>query len=360
MSTGVKDYLRMLVDKKGSDMFFRMGGTVHFRINGQVLAVSDEVITMEDTDKAIKELLSDEMMKFFKQNMDLDFAFYLPDIDHRFRVSIFMQRNWPSIVVRNIPPVIETMESLNLPADVLKRLAHESRGMILLTGTMGSGKSTTIASMIEHINMTAHKHILTIEEPIEVTFKDKESIINQRELGKDVGSYPIALRAFTLQSPDVIYIGNIRDYETMSAALTAAETGVLVLSTLHTVNASRTVERIINFFPPHQHQQARTQLSSLLKGVISQRLVPLKDGSGRVPACEVMLLSPTISRLMREGKSWEMTQYIEDGAVFGMQSFNQSLMKLIKDGKITEEDALIFTDNKDEFMLTLKGIKKSL
>ena len=360
MSMGIKDYLKMLVERNGSDMFFRMGGTVHMRINGQVLAVSDQLISMEDTDRALKDLLTDDMMKFFKQNLDVDFAFYLPDIDHRFRVSIFMQRNWPSIVVRNIPPVIETMESLSLPSDVLKKLAHETRGMILLTGTMGSGKSTTIASMIEHINMTLHKHILTIEEPIEVTFKDKESIINQRELGKDVASYPVALRAFTLQSPDVIYIGNIRDYETMSAALTAAETGVLVLSTLHTVNASRTVERIVNFFPPHQHQQARTQLSSLLKGVISQRLIPLKDGSGRVPACEVMLLSPTISRLMREGKSWEMTQYIEEGAVFGMQSFNQSLMKLIRDGKITEEEAMTFTDNKDEFMLTIKGIKKNM
>jgi twitching motility protein PilT len=198
-----------------------------------------------------------------------------------------------------------------------------------------------------------------VEEPIEYTFKDKKSLINQRELGLDVSSYSIALKAFTLQSPDVIFIGNIRDYDTMQAAITAAETGVLVLSTLHTVNASQSVERIINFFPPHQHQEIRNQLASILKGVISLRLIPTRSTSGRVPAYEAMLLSPTISRLIREGKVSEMQQYIEDGEVFGMCSFNQSLMKLVKAGKISEEEAASFADNRDEFMLTLKGIRRA-
>jgi twitching motility protein PilT len=223
---------------------------------------------------------------------------------------------------------------------------------------MGSGKSTTIASMIEYINNNYNKHILTVEEPIEFTFKDKKSLINQRELGLDVASYAVALRSFTLQSPDVIFIGNIRDYDTMQAAITAAETGVLVLSTLHTVNASQSVERIINFFPPHQHQEVRNQLSSILKGVISLRLIPMKNSSGRVPAYETMLLTPTISRLIREGKVSEMPQYIEDGEVFGMCSFNQSLIKLVKDGLVTEEEAASFADNRDEFILTLKGIRR--
>ncbi|TAM38032.1 type IV pili twitching motility protein PilT, partial [bacterium] len=217
----------------------------------------------------------------------------------------------------------------------------------------------TLASMIEHINNNAKKHILTAEEPIEFTFEDKLSIINQRELGIDVSSYPTALRAFTLQSPDVIFIGNIRDYETVSSAIAAAETGVLVLSTLHTINASQTVERLINLFPPHQHQEVRNQLATLLKGVISLRLVPTKDGTGRVPACEVMVLTPTISRLIREGKIWEIPQFIEEGALFGMQSFNQSLVKLVRGGKITEEEAALASDNRDEFTLALKGIKKS-
>jgi twitching motility protein PilT len=223
---------------------------------------------------------------------------------------------------------------------------------------MGSGKSTTLASMIEYINNNSNKHILTVEEPIEFTFEDKKSIINQRDLGLDVSSYPSALRAFTLQSPDVIFIGNIRNYDTMSAAMTAAETGVLVLSTLHTINASQSVERILNFFPPYQHNEIRIRLSYLLKGVISQRLVPLKEGPGRLPACEVMLLTPTISRLIREGKDWEMQQFLEDGEIFGMQSFSQALIKLVKSGKITEEEAMNFADNKEEFVMSLRGMRK--
>jgi twitching motility protein PilT len=224
---------------------------------------------------------------------------------------------------------------------------------------MGSGKSTTIASMIEYINVNTKKHILTIEDPIEFVFKDKESLINQREVSIDVISYNNALRAFTLQAPDVLFISTIRDLETMSSALTAAETGVLVLSTLHTINAAQSVERIINFFPPHQHQEVRNQLATLLKGVISLRLVPLKDGEGRIPAYETMLLTPTISRLIRENKVWELARFIEDGNIFGMQSFNQSLIKLVKAGKISEEVAGEFSDNKDEFILSLKGIKRS-
>jgi twitching motility protein PilT len=197
-----------------------------------------------------------------------------------------------------------------------------------------------------------------VEEPIEFTFKDKNSLINQRDLGIDVASYAVALRSFTLQSPDVLFIGNIRDVVTMSAAITAAETGVLVLSTLHTINASQTIERIVNFFPPHQHQQVRSQLSYLLKGVISLRLVPFKDKPGRIPAYEIMLLTPTISRLIREGKTWEVSQFLEDGNVFGMQSFNQSLVKLVQQGHISEEEGVNFSDSREEFILALKGIKK--
>jgi twitching motility protein PilT len=279
----------------------------------------------------------------------------MPEFDCRFRVSIFMQRNWPALVVRCIRSKAQTFEDLALPAEALTKLAMEKRGLVLLTGSAGSGKSTTIASMIEYINTNSCKHILTVEEPIEFTFKDKKSIINQRELGPDVSSYAVALRSFTLQSPDVIYIGNIRDEATMSAALTAAETGVLVLSTLHTINASQSVERIINFFPPHQHPQIRLQLSSLLKGVISLRLLPHKSKVGRVPASEVMLVTPTVSRLIRENTLWEIARTIDDGGVYGMHSFNQSLLKLVKQGKISEETALAFADSRDELGLILKS-----
>lgn len=354
----IKRYLKLMLEKNASDMFYRAGANVRMRIDGKVVSVDDRIINLDEVNDSVKDLTSNELRDFFQRNLDVDFGMYIPELNHRFRISIFMQRNWPSLVIRNIRSDVQTFEALNLPAKVLQELAMETRGLILLTGSAGSGKSTTIASMIEYINVNSNKHILTIEEPIEFTFKDKNSIINQRELNRDVSSYAIALRAFALQSPDVIFIGNIRDYETMSSALTAAETGVLVLSTLHTVNAAQSVERIINFFPPHQHTEIRTQLSSLLKGVISLRLLPLKGGPGRIPAYEAMLLTPTISRLIREGKVWEVTPFIEDGTIFGMQSFNQSLVKLVREGKVTEEVAASYSDNKDEFILALKGIKK--
>jgi len=354
----IVDYLKMMVEREASDLFFRAGTTVRLRLNGQVLPVTETMVSIDDIEMALQKLLSEEARELFRKAKDIDFAYFEPGMKRRFRVSIFMQRNWPSIVVRNIPPVSKTLEELNVPAEILKKLSMERRGIVLLTGTMGSGKSTTIASMVEYINNNAYKHIFTLEEPIEFTFTDKKSLINQRELNKDVSSYPAALRAFTLQSPDVIYIGNIRDLETMQAALTVAETGVLVLSTLHTVNAPQTVERMINFFPPHQHQQIRTQLSFLLKGVISLRLIPVKDGLSRVPAAEVMTLTPTIGRLIREGKIWEITKFLEESEMFGMVSFNQSLSRLVKNGIVTEADAMEYADSKDELILALRGIKK--
>lgn len=355
----IKKLMQEMIDRNASDLFYRAGGIARLRIDGRIIPLDGEALSVEDVMLAAEELTNAKQREAFKSNLDVDFAVYLDEFNRRFRVSIFMQRNWPSIVIRNVRNSISSFEELNLPAEILKKLSLETRGLVLLTGSMGSGKSTTIASMVEYINNNARKHVLTAEEPIEFTFKDKQSIINQRELGIDVASYAASLRAFALQSPDVLFIGNIRDYDTVSSAMAAAETGVLVLSTLHTINASQTVERLINFFPPHQHQEVRNQLSTLLKGIISLRLVPIKDGAGRIPAYEVMLLTPTISRLIREGKIWEIPQFIDDGAIFGMQSFNQSLVKLVQEGKITEEEAAAAADNRDEFMLAFKGIKKS-
>jgi pilus retraction protein PilT len=354
----IKTLFKMMVERNASDLFYRAGGAPRMRIDGKVVSVGDKTLNTQDLVKATEDLTTPEQREKFKNTLDVDFAIYVEELDRRFRVNIFMQRNHPSIIIRNVNSKTQSFEELNLPAAIFERLSLESRGLVLLTGSMGSGKSTTIASMIEYININCNKHILTVEEPIEFTFKDKKSIINQRELGADVSSYAVALRAFTLQSPDVIFISNIRDQETMLAALTAAETGVLVLSTIHSVNASQSVERIINFFPPHQQQEKKNQLSYLLKGIISLRLVPLKNSVGRIPAYEIMLLTPTISRLIREGKVWEIPQFIEEGAVFGMQSFNQCLVKLVKEGKINEQEAMDFVDNRDEFNLALKGIKK--
>ncbi len=355
----IKKLLQAMVDKDASDLFFRVGGLPCLRIDGKIVAMDTKVLSIEDVIFAMEQLANAKQCETFRNKLDVDFAVYLAEFNRRFRVSIFTQRNWPSIVIRSVRNSIVSFEELNLPAEILKKLALETRGLVLLTGSMGSGKSTTIASMVEYININARKHILTVEEPIEYTFEDKQSIINQRELGIDVSSYPVALRAFTLQSPDVMFIGNIRDYDTVSSAMAAAETGVLVLSTLHTINASQTVERLINLFPPHQHQEAKNQFATLLKGVISLRLVPAKNGLGRVPAYEVMLLTSTISRLIREGKIWEIPRFIDDGSIFGMQSFNQSLVKLVQDGKVALEDAALAADSREEFMLAFRGIKKS-
>jgi len=355
----IKELLKRMVEQDASDLFCRVGVAPHFRIDGKVIGIDGKVLTEDDLAKAVEDLTTPTQRETFKKAQDIDFAIHPEEINKRFRVNIFVQRNSPSIVIRNIRNITQTFEELKLPSEILKKLSLETRGLVLLTGSMGSGKSTTIASMIEYINNNCKKHILTIEEPIEFDFEDKNSIINQRELGVDVSSYSVALRAFTLQSPDVIYISNIRDFETMSAAVTAAETGVLVLSTLHTINASQSIERIINFFPPYHHQEVRNQLSILLKGIISLRLAPLKDGFGRIPAYEVMLLTPTISRLIREGKIWEIPRFIEDGTIFGMQSFNQSLIKLVNEGKISQEEAENFADNRDGFLLELKGIRKT-
>jgi len=354
----IKEMLKILVEKEGSDLFYRAGGKPRARIDGKLEIISEKNLTVEDVTRAVEELTNEHQRKLFKDNLDLDFAIYLEEFKRRFRVSIFMQRNWPAMVIRNVRSTIQSFEELGLPADILKKLSLEKRGLVLLTGSAGSGKSTTLAAMIEYMNNNARKHILTVEEPIEFTFKDNLCTVNQRELGLDVSTYEVALRAFTLQSPDVIFIGNIRDAETMAAAITAAETGVLVLSTLHTVNAPQTIERIVNFFPPHQHPEMRQQLSMLLKGVISLRLLPKKGAPGRVPAYEAMLLTPTVSRLIREAKTHEIPRFIEEGAIFGMQSFNQSLSKLVKDGLVAEDAALEFSDNADEFSLVLKGIKR--
>ncbi|HQP92062.1 MAG TPA: PilT/PilU family type 4a pilus ATPase, partial [Candidatus Omnitrophota bacterium] len=299
----------------------------------------------------------DTHKKMLESSFDTDFALDIEGLD-RFRVSVFCQRGVLSIVMRRIKKNIPDFHTLNLPENVLKTLSAERRGLILLTGPAGNGKSTTIASMIDYMNNNSSRHILTVEDPIEFTFSDKKSVINQRELGLDVESYVVALKQVTLQSPDVIFIGTIRDLDTMLAALIAAEMGILVLSTIHTVNSAQTIQRIVNFFPPHQHNEIRMQLSFLLKGVVSLRLIPKADGSGRVPAVETMTLTPTISRLIREGALADIPRFLEEGALFGMESFKQSLARLVKENKISAEEAYKHADSKEDLELEIKGIKR--
>ena len=354
----LRDILKLAIEKDASDLFIKLNSPVSMRIHGKVTQIDDfPSLNLKDINKIIDTICDDRNKEIFRSNMDVDFAFNQEGVG-RFRVSLFLQRGVPSIVMRRIKTQVGNFLDLNLPDDVLTKLTQELRGLVLLTGPAGSGKSTTIASIIEYINQNQYQHIITVEDPIEFIFQDKKSIIDQRELGLDVKSYPVALRQITLQSPDVIFIGTIRDLPTMSAALIAAEMGMLVLSTVHTNNSSQTVERLVNFFPPYQHSEVRLRLSFLLKGVVSLRLLPKAEGSGRIPACEVMTLTPTISRLIRENKLRDIPKYLEEGDMFGMQSFKQSLSKLVRENKISKEDAYTFSDSREELDLELRGIKR--
>lgn len=354
----IKDYLKIMAEKDASDVFFKVGIPVYVRQYSGLAIISEERLTRRDLEDIVAELADHRAKKILNDNFDVDFAVGIDDLG-RFRVSIFFQKNEPMVVIRRIKPTVPSFEELNLPAEVLRRLCKESRGLVFVTGTAGSGKSTTIAAMIDYINNNTSRHILSIEDPIEYIFRDNKSIISQRELGVDVKSYVTALRQATLQSVDVLYIATIRDLETMQAAITAAEMGVLVFCTIHSVNAYQTLERIINLFPPHQHNEVRAQLALLLRGIISLRLIPVKDSQCRIPAYETMILTPTIARLIREGKTWELLHFIEEGSLFGMQSFKQSLAYLIKADKIDRDQALGFADSKDELELELKGIKRA-
>jgi pilus retraction protein PilT len=354
-----KDILDIMLAKEATDIFIRAGSALRGRVRTVVREISEHTMSVEDVEGITSELLDKEKREMLRQTKSAEFAIWYGE-HWRFRVGVFYQRNTLAIVIRKIDLDIPNFKELNLPGEVLEKFCNERRGLILLTGITGSGKSTTIASMVEFINQNFGRHILTIEEPIEFTFTDKKSLINQREIGKDVFSYEDALKQFTVHSPDVIYIGNIRDYDTCKAALTAAETGVLVLSTLHTVNAASTVERIVNFFPPHQQHRVLSQLSFLLKGVVSMRLIPRIDIEGLIPAYEVMTLSPTVSRLFRENKLWEVPKYIASGDIYGMKSFNQCLIGLVEDKIISVESALANADKREELELEMrnKGVLK--
>jgi twitching motility protein PilT len=346
--------LDAMIEKDISDMFIRANSNLRGRRHSLVEVIDENVFSVEDVENIVKAITSDKDKEMLKRNKGCEFTYWYKE-NWRFRVGIFYQRNTLSIVMRKIDLRIPTFEQLNLPAAVLQKFCAQRRGMILLTGITGSGKSTTIATIIECMNQNFKRHILTVEEPIEFTFVDKKSIINQREIGSDVETYADALRQFTLHSPDVIFIGNIRDEDTCRAALTAAETGVLVLSTLHTVNASSTIDRLINFFPPHQHHLVLEQLSYLLKGVFSQRLLPRQDKSGLIPAYESMVLSPSISRLLIENKVWEIPKYITSGDIYGMKSFHQCLLELVMTKKITPEVALEYADKREELEMELRN-----
>jgi len=351
------DLLAYMVKEDASDMIFKTGGHPSVRIDGVIKFLSEEILTAEYNNNVVMRILDEDLYERFMRDGEVDAVFVLDGVG-RFRVNVYRQNGEVGLVLRYIKAHVPDFEALHLPGEQLKKLASLKRGMILATGVAGCGKSTTLASIIEFINRNFGRHVVTIEDPIEFVFDDNLSVISQREIGLDSRSFTFALKHVVRQSPDVIMIGEMRDKETMDAAINAAETGHLVLSTLHTVNAVQTVERIISLYPPHQHDLIRLQLSMVLEGVVSLRLIPRKDGRGRVPATELLMSTPTIRECLVEGRTKEIAKFLTEGEYYGSMTFNQSLKNLFESGIIAYEDAMSATDNPDELALVLRGISK--
>ncbi|WP_286677916.1 type IV pilus twitching motility protein PilT [Candidatus Aquicultor secundus] len=346
------ELLRVLTERNGSDIHLKVGSPPTLRIDGELLVVNAPPLTPQDTERLAVSIMNEHQKQQFTSRKEVDFAYSLAGVG-RFRVNAFRQRGSVGVVLRKVRNENFDMAELGLPS-VIEKLADEPRGLILVTGTAGSGKTTTLSAIIDRINNTRRCHIMTIEDPIEVLHQDKKSIVNQREIGIDTDSYADALKYVVRQDPDVIMIGEMRDMETTKAALTAAEMGNLILSTLHTVDATETINRIIDFFPPHQQKQVRLMLASSLKGIISLRLLP-KVGGGRIPAVEVMINTATIKEyIVNEGETSKIYEAIEQGEYYGMQSFDQGLLELVGEGKVTMENAISMSSHAHDFKLKAK------
>jgi twitching motility protein PilT len=353
----LNEILKIALKGGASDIHLKSGLPPMFRVDGALVPLKNgERLMPEDIQRMSVAIMNPLQKTRFEETREVDLAYGIPGLG-RFRVNAFQQRGSVGVVFRVIPFGVKTIESLHLPP-VIANIAMEQRGLILVTGTTGSGKSTTLASMIEHINTNRTCHIMTIEDPIEFLIRDRRSIVNQREIGVDTQSFSNALRAALRQDPDVILVGEMRDFETIETALTAAETGHLVMSTLHTLDATETINRIISVFPPYQQKQIRLQLGSILKAVVSQRLVPRSDGKGRVPALEVLVTTARVRECISDkDRTKEIHDAIAKGyTTYGMQTFDQSLMFLVKKGLVTYEEALKHVSNPDDFALRFRGI----
>ena len=356
----INDLLKVAVERKASDLHLKVSAFPVLRIDGVLTPMTDvRRLMQEDTIAMAFSIMSARQKEKFKNDFEIDIAYSVPNLG-RFRCNIFQQRGTVGLVLRVIPARILSIRELLLPP-VLEKICNEQRGLILCTGTTGSGKSTSLAAMIDHINSNRNEHVMTIEDPIEFLHRDKKSIVNQREVEVDTKGFGMALRSALRQDPDVILVGEMRDYETIETALTAAETGHLVFSTLHTLDATETINRIIAVFPPHQQKQIRLQLGAVLKAVISLRLMPRADGLGRVPAAEILVRTAYVRECI-ENK--EKTKLIKDAiqagtSQYGMQTFDQSLYQLYKSGLITLEEALKRATNPNEFKLKIQGIQST-
>lgn len=341
----INQLLEKTVELGASDLHITVGLQPVLRINGRLEKYGDSVLSPKDNYELVKQLLSEEQIQVLEEKGEIDLSVSRTGLG-RFRVNVYKQRGTYGMAIRAVALSIPSIEELGLPS-VIKDLSRKNRGLILVTGPTGSGKSTTLASMIDRINKERSCHILTLEDPIEYLHKHNKSIVNQREIGTDCKSFATGLRSALRQDPDVILVGEMRDIETISIALMAAETGHLVLSTLHTIGAAKTVDRIIDVFPPHQQQQIMIQLANVLEGVISQQLLPKSDGSGRVVATEVMIATPAIRNLIRDRKTHQIQTAIQTGAKYSMQTMDSSLIELYKRGIISKEILLNFAIDTD-------------
>ncbi|MDQ3955353.1 MAG: type IV pilus twitching motility protein PilT [Actinomycetota bacterium] len=349
----IKEFLKYVVDQKASDLHIKAGGPPYVRVNGRLSKTHFAVMTSADCERAAMEMMNDELARSFKQKGEADFAFSEAGLG-RFRVNVYRQRGSVALACRRVLPGSPSFETLGLPS-IVRTLADEQRGMVLITGPTSSGKTTTTAAMINHINESRSCHILTIEDPIEILHPDRTAIVNQREVGQDTNDFAIALRAAMRQDPDVIFVGEIRDMDTVKAALQAAETGHLVISTLHTTDVPETINRIIDFFPPHQEKQVRVSLAGSLRGVVSQRLVPRKDGRGLVPAVEVMTMNGRVRDLILNSEQTHLLEdLIKESGFYGMQTFDQALLDLYRSGFVALDEAVRASTNPHDFQIALR------
>ena len=346
---------KAMVEQEASDLFLKVGNHPFLRIHGKLIPVGEEKLSFDELTQTASDLMGAQRRQIFHAERELNFAFERAGIG-RFRANVLWQKGTMALVIRRIQRTCPSFGELNLPGEVLTRFMGEQHGLILITGPTGSGKSTTVAAMLDYLNQTTPKHIVTLEDPIEFQFEEDQAIINQREIGLDTRSFSEGLRNVLRQSPDVLFISDIRDRETMEAAFLAAEAGQLVVSCLHTINAITTVERLVAFFPPYQQQLTRLRLSLVLRGIVSLRLLRRSDGTGRVPACEVLVVTPTVRELLREGRVEQLPAVIHDGAMFGMQTFTQALYQRYRQGEVDLEEALRYADSPEELQLAIREI----
>jgi len=347
---------RAMIEHQASDLFLKVGTAPIMRVRGKLETVGPDKLTRADILQIAHDLMGPDRQQLFQAQRELNFAFERPSIG-RFRANVLWQRGNLALVIRRINDRVPTFDELHLPSAALTRLAQARKGLVLIAGPTGSGKSTTVSSVLDYLNRTTPCHIVTLEDPIEFLFDERQAVINQREVGVDTKSFSEGLKNVLRQSPDVLFISDLRDREAMEAALVAAESGQLVLSCIHTTNVLTTIERMVTFFPPHQQQTVRFRFSLALQGIVALRLLPCAHGQGRVPACEIMVATPRIRECLREGQTTPIHALLADGAMHGMQTMTQALYQLVHSGHVAVDAALQVADSPEELRLALQQVR---